>query len=107
MRGDSSGPSPLPCLSLCACPSAAVFWEVICEGTELLRRENEALVAVGYYNMKLSSGEASPRVLCPAPGSTVQEGHGAPRASPAEGYEDDEGTGASLIRGEAERAGPG
>lgn len=51
----------------------------------------------------LSLGEASPGVLCPALGSPLKEGHGAPATSPAESYEDDQG--ASLIRGEAERAG--
>lgn len=36
-----------------------------------------------------SPGEASPGVLCPALGSPLKEGHGAPATSPAESYEDD------------------
>jgi len=35
----------------------------------------------------------------------VQERWGATGESPAEGYEDEEGTGASLLQGEAEGAG--
>lgn len=38
----------------------------------------------------------TPRVLCPVLGSTVQERQRTTRKSPAEGYKDDKGTGASL-----------
>ena len=38
-------------------------------------------------------------------GSPVQETWGATGESPVEGYEDGDGTGASLLWGEAERAG--
>lgn len=35
---------------------------------------------------------------CPVLGSSLQDGHGAPGATPAGGYEDDEGTGAYSTR---------
>jgi len=49
--------------------------------------------------------EASSAVLCPVLGSPVPERWEATGESPAEGYEDVERTGASLLRGEAEGAG--
>jgi len=53
----------------------------------------------------LYSGEAPSAVLCPVLGSPVQEKQATTGKSPAEGYEDGEGTGTSLLRGEAEGAG--
>jgi len=50
-------------------------------------------------------GEASSGVLCPVLGFPLQERWRATGESPAEGYKDDEGTGTSLLRGEAEGAG--
>jgi len=44
-------------------------------------------------------------VLCPVLGSPLQERWGATGESPAERYKDSEGTGTSLLRGEAEGAG--
>jgi len=53
----------------------------------------------------LCPGEAPSAVLCPVLGSPGQERWGATGESPAEGYEDEEGSGASLLRGEAGGAG--
>jgi len=53
----------------------------------------------------LCPGEAPSGVVCPLLGSPLQERWGATAESPAEGYEDGEGTGASLLRGKAEGAG--
>ena len=52
----------------------------------------------GGYSLLLSTGEASPGVVCPFPGSSVQERHRHAGESPATGHEDDEGTGASHMR---------
>ena len=53
----------------------------------------------------LCPSEAPSAVLCPVLGSPVQERGGAAGESPAQGYEDEEGTGASVLRGEAEGVG--
>jgi len=45
----------------------------------------------------LCPGEAPSAVLCPVLGSPVQERGGAAGESPVEGYEDEEGMGASLL----------
>ena len=52
-----------------------------------------------------SPGGATCLVLCPVLGCPVPEGHRPTRASPEEGYADDERTGAPVIRGQAERDG--
>jgi len=53
----------------------------------------------------LCPSEAPSGVLCPVLGFSVQERWRATGESPAEAYEDDEGTGASLLWGKAEGAG--
>lgn len=45
----------------------------------------------------LCPGDATFRILHLVLGSPVQKRQGSPRRSPAEGYEDDEGPGASLV----------
>lgn len=53
----------------------------------------------------LSSGEAASLALCPVLGSPVQERPGHAGRSPAEGHQGKQGPGATLLWGEAERAG--
>jgi len=55
--------------------------------------------------LSLCPSEASSGVLCPVLGSPVQERQGTAGHSPAEGYKDGEGTGASLLQGKVEGAG--
>jgi len=45
----------------------------------------------------LSTGEATPSVVCPVLGSPVEERHGCTGESPANGLKVDEGSGASLL----------
>jgi len=53
----------------------------------------------------LSSDESIPEDLCPVLGSSVQERDGHVGACPGNGWEDDQGLGASVLQVEAERAG--
>ena len=57
------------------------------------------------YSRLFSPSEAPSAVLCPVLGSPIQGRWRATGESPAERYEDEEGTGASLLRGKAEGAG--
>ncbi|GAB0184166.1 hypothetical protein GRJ2_000881900 [Grus japonensis] len=57
----------------------------------------------GYPPPLVCPGEATSGELCPVLGSPVQERQGITGGSP-KGYKDDQGTGASLKRGKAERA---
>jgi len=57
------------------------------------------------FQTKAFYDEAPSGVLCPVLGSPLPERWGATGESPAEGYKGDEGTGASLLWGEAEGAG--
>ena len=60
---------------------------------------------LGMFRNRPSPREAPSAVLCPVLVSSVQERWGATGESPAESYGDEEGTGASLLWGEAEGAG--
>ena len=53
----------------------------------------------------LSTGDATAGVLGPVLGSPVQDRHGHTEDSPDKGHQEDEGTGASLLGGKAERSG--
>lgn len=52
----------------------------------------------------LSFGDATPEVLGPVMGSSVQKNHGHIRESSAKGHKNEEGSGAFLPCGKAERA---
>lgn len=45
----------------------------------------------------MSTGEATPEVLCPILGSLIQKRHGSPGQNSTKGHENGEGTGASLL----------
>ena len=54
-------------------------------------------VESGDPSLLLSTGEATPVVLCPGLGSPVSQRDGVPRESSAKGHEDNQGTGAPVL----------
>lgn len=67
------------------------------------RQSTAKQVELGDFSLLFSTGQATPGVLCPGLGSSVQERYGTTGESPVKNHQDDEGTVASFIQEKAAR----